>query len=168
MPSPCGPNAVCVVSGENPSCSCLPDFMGSPPRCRPECVSNSECASHVACVDRKCRDPCPGLCGVNAECRVVSHTPTCVCVAGFSGDPFVQCLALQCKTYFLMFHPVNELGILKALHLYGWEWEEGNCLLSYSADKYIIHSVYTFDTFLPFLFLLIPLLFKPVIFLVIH
>jgi hypothetical protein len=121
VPSPCGPNAVCVVSGESPSCSCLPDFMGSPPRCRPECVSNSECANHMACVDRKCTDPCPGLCGVNAECRVVSHTPTCMCVTGFSGDPFIQCSTLQCKAYFLMLYPVNKLGVLKALHLDGWE-----------------------------------------------
>jgi hypothetical protein len=156
------------VSGESPSCSCLPDFMGSPPRCRPECVSNSECASHVACVDHKCRDPCPGLCGVNAECRVVSHTPTCVCVAGFFGDPFVQCLALQCKAYFLMFDPVNELGILKALHLCGREGEDGICLLSHSSARYIIHSVYIFDNFLPFLFLLISFIFEPIIFHVIH
>jgi hypothetical protein len=100
VPSPCGPNAVCVVSGESPSCACLPDFMGSPPRCRPECVSNSECSSHMACVDRMCRDPCPNLCAGNAECRVVSHTPTCLCAAGFSGDPFVHCFQQQRKAYF--------------------------------------------------------------------
>jgi hypothetical protein len=95
------------VSGESPSCSCLPDFLGSPPLCRPECVSNSECATNVACVGRMCRDPCPGLCGVNAECRVVSHTPTCVCATGFSGDPFVQCLLQQCKAYFVMFCAID-------------------------------------------------------------
>jgi len=91
QPSPCGPNAECRVIRESPSCSCLPEFLGTPPNCRPECVSNSECASNLACINRKCKDPCPGTCGLNAECRVVSHTPNCVCLPGFFGDPFLQC-----------------------------------------------------------------------------
>lgn len=74
-----------------PSCSCLHEFVGSPPNCRPECISNSECSSHLACINKKCHDPCPGICGVNAECRVVSHTPNCICLAGYIGDPFIQC-----------------------------------------------------------------------------
>jgi len=97
QPSPCGPNAVCQVRGDSPSCTCLPDYTGSPPNCRPECVSNNECPSHMACVRLKCRDPCPGSCGSNAECRVVSHTPNCLCPAGFTGDPFTQCLVQQSK-----------------------------------------------------------------------
>lgn len=92
QPSPCGPNSQCQVAGESPSCSCLPDFTGSPPNCRPECVSNSECPSHLACIRQKCKDPCPGTCGLNAECRVVSHTPNCICLNGFTGDPFTQCV----------------------------------------------------------------------------
>lgn len=96
QPSPCGPNAQCQVINESPSCSCLQEFIGSPPNCRPECVSNSECSSHLACINQKCRDPCPGSCGVNAECRVVSHTPMCVCTTGYFGDPFTQCIQ-QCK-----------------------------------------------------------------------
>jgi len=99
QPSPCGLYAVCQVSGESPSCSCLPDYTGSPPSCRPECVSNSECASHLACMMLKCRDPCPGSCGANAECHVVSHTPNCICPSGFTGDPFTQCVTLQCELF---------------------------------------------------------------------
>lgn len=95
QPSPCGPNSQCQVAGESPSCSCLPKFIGSPTNCRPECVSNSECSSHLACINQKCRDPCPGTCGANAECRVVSHTPNCICVIGFVGDPFTQCMPQQ-------------------------------------------------------------------------
>lgn len=91
-PSPCGPNSQCRVAGESPSCSCLPEFIGSPPNCRPECVSNSECPSQLACINQKCKDPCPGTCGTNAECHVVSHTPNCVCLPGFIGDPFYQCI----------------------------------------------------------------------------
>lgn len=91
QPSPCGPNSQCKVSGESPSCSCLPEFVGAPPNCRPECVSNSECPFNLACINQKCKDPCPGICGTNAECRVVSHTPNCVCIPGYEGNPFVQC-----------------------------------------------------------------------------
>lgn len=91
QPSPCGPNAVCQVLSGAPSCSCLPQFIGIPPKCRPECVSNSECPSQQACINQKCRDPCPGSCGKNAECRTVSHTPMCVCAGDFTGDPFIQC-----------------------------------------------------------------------------
>jgi len=101
QPSPCGPNAACRVSDDGPSCSCLPDFIGSPPSCRPQCVSNSECASHLACINLKCHDPCPGSCGTNAQCHVVSHTPNCVCPNGFTGDPFIQCLVQQCKNVIL-------------------------------------------------------------------
>lgn len=94
-PSPCGPNAQCKVSGESPSCSCLPEFIGSPPYCKPECVSNSECPANLACINKKCKDPCVGICGQNAECRVVSHTPNCVCLSGYVGNPFVQCSISQ-------------------------------------------------------------------------
>ena len=90
-PSPCGPNAECRVVNDAPSCSCSPEFIGAPPNCRPECVSNSECPSQFACINQKCRDPCPGSCGANAECRVVSHTPMCVCPSEYTGDPFTQC-----------------------------------------------------------------------------
>lgn len=94
-PSPCGPFAECRNINDNPSCSCLPGYVGSPPNCKPECVSNSECSNHLACINQKCRDPCPGSCGSNAQCRVVSHTPNCFCLEGYVGDPFVQCTAQQ-------------------------------------------------------------------------
>lgn len=95
LPSPCGPNSQCKQVGESPSCSCLPEFIGPPPNCRPECVSNSECANHMACINQKCRDPCPGTCGVNAECKVISHTPNCICAVGYEGNPFIQCNPIQ-------------------------------------------------------------------------
>lgn len=94
-PSPCGPNSECRRVGESPSCSCLRGFIGSPPTCRPECVSNNECVNNLACIRQKCSNPCSGLCGPNAECRVVSHTPMCVCLPGYVGDPFSQCSVQQ-------------------------------------------------------------------------
>lgn len=97
QPSPCGPNAQCQISENSPSCICLPDFIGSPPNCRPECISNSECPSYQACVNQKCKDPCIGSCGENAQCRTVSHTPMCYCETGYTGDPFTQCFIKPSK-----------------------------------------------------------------------
>jgi hypothetical protein len=91
VPSPCGPNSLCQATGEVPSCSCLVGYVGSPPNCRPECVISSECASNLACLREKCRDPCPGSCGAGAQCNVINHTPVCTCPAGFTGDPFTNC-----------------------------------------------------------------------------
>lgn len=91
VPSPCGPNAECRVVGDQASCSCLADMIGNPPNCRPECVTNFDCSNDKACINQHCRDPCPGACGLNAECRVVSHVPNCQCINGYEGDPFTGC-----------------------------------------------------------------------------
>lgn len=91
QPSPCGPFSQCRDIGGSPSCSCLSNYVGTPPNCKPECVSNSECPNHLACINQKCKDPCPGSCGSNAECRVVSHAPNCFCIPGYTGDPFSAC-----------------------------------------------------------------------------
>lgn len=91
VPSPCGPNSQCRDMGGAPSCSCLPEFLGQPPNCRPECTINSECSSNLACIRQKCVDPCPGSCGSEAICTVVTHTPICSCPEGYIGDPFTSC-----------------------------------------------------------------------------
>lgn len=90
-PSPCGQNAICRVINDSPSCSCLPEFVGQPPQCRPECVISDECSNALACINNKCKDPCTNVCGINAECRVVSHTPNCICIQGHVGNPFTRC-----------------------------------------------------------------------------
>ncbi|RZC36325.1 hypothetical protein BDFB_000154 [Asbolus verrucosus] len=91
VPNPCGPNSQCRDVGNVPSCSCLANFVGSPPNCRPECTINPECPSNLACIREKCRDPCPGSCGSGAQCTVINHTPICTCPEGFTGDPFNYC-----------------------------------------------------------------------------
>lgn len=91
VPTPCGPYSQCRDIGGQPSCSCLPEYTGQPPNCRPECVINPECPSNKACMKEKCRDPCPGSCGAGAQCSVINHTPTCSCPAGYTGDPFTNC-----------------------------------------------------------------------------
>ena len=90
-PSPCGPNSQCRDFNGSPSCSCLPTYIGAPPNCRPECLVNSECPSNKACITEKCRDPCPGSCGIMAQCSVINHTPICTCPDQYTGDPFTNC-----------------------------------------------------------------------------
>lgn len=97
MPSPCGPNSHCQNRNGIPSCSCLPYFEGSPPNCRPECTINEDCAGDLSCTNQKCRDPCPGSCGVNAQCRVMKHIAICSCLEGYTGNAFVQCLPIPPK-----------------------------------------------------------------------
>lgn len=92
VPSPCGPFAICRAIGDTPSCSCLQNYIGSPPNCHPECTINADCPSNKACIREKCSDPCPGSCGLGAQCNVVYHTPMCVCPEGFTGDPFSRCV----------------------------------------------------------------------------
>lgn len=92
IPSPCGPHAICQEIGKIPSCTCMPNFVGSPPNCRPECVVNSECLSSQACMQQKCQDPCEGSCGIGALCSVSRHVPICTCPEGYTGDAFSVCL----------------------------------------------------------------------------
>lgn len=92
LPSPCGPNAICQTIGENPACTCMNGYMGVPPNCRPECTINADCTLNMACMREKCRDPCPGSCGIRARCSVVNHTPICVCPDGFTGDALTNCV----------------------------------------------------------------------------
>ena len=76
-PTPCGPNSQCREVGNSLVYSCIAGYLGAPPECPPECVSNSECPPTQACMSLGGRDPCPGTCGQNAECRVINHNPMC-------------------------------------------------------------------------------------------
>lgn len=98
-PSPCGPNSQCREINGQAVCSCLPNYIGSPPSCRPECTVSSECSLDKACVNQKCVDPCPGVCGLNAKCVVKNHSPICSCDLTYTGDPFTRCYILPRKNY---------------------------------------------------------------------
>lgn len=91
IPSPCGPYSTCKEINGHGVCSCQEGYTGMPPTCRPECVISTDCPQHQACIRQKCKDPCPGTCGVNARCQTINHNPICTCKAGFTGDPFVSC-----------------------------------------------------------------------------
>lgn len=91
-PSPCGLNAICRENNGVGSCTCPPDYLGDPyEECRPECTQNSDCLTRMACVALKCKDPCPGTCGVNAQCQSINHLPMCTCMPGYTGNPFTYC-----------------------------------------------------------------------------
>jgi hypothetical protein len=102
VPSPCGPNSRCQEANGQSVCSCAASFIGSPPNCRPECLTSSECSQNKACINKKCKDPCPGSCGISAQCQVINHSPICTCPSIFTGDPFVRC-SLICKNNFNKF-----------------------------------------------------------------
>jgi hypothetical protein len=95
VPSPCGPNSVCRIVNSVAACSCLSNYIGKSPNCRPECSINAECSSNLACVNIKCVDPCIGSCGVNSLCTVNNHQPVCQCSSGYTGDPFSVCSPIQ-------------------------------------------------------------------------
>lgn len=90
-PSPCGPNSICKEISGAPACSCVAEYVGVPPNCRPECVINQDCSTSLACMNRKCKDPCVGTCGENARCSVINHNPICTCIENYRGDPFYRC-----------------------------------------------------------------------------
>lgn len=91
IPTPCGPNSRCTDVNNQPICACLSGYYGSPPSCRPECISQSDCSLSKTCINQKCIDPCPGTCGYNAECRVINHNAVCQCPNYYTGDPFTRC-----------------------------------------------------------------------------
>lgn len=100
VPTPCGPNSQCRTQNNAAVCTCLPSYIGRTPNCRPECTVNSDCPSNVACINQKCKNPCAGSCGLNADCMVSSHIPLCTCRHGFIGDPFTGCYEKpQCKIH---------------------------------------------------------------------
>ncbi len=112
-PSPCGVNAECRQQNLAAACICLPGLQGNPYiECKPECTLNTECQDHLACVQQKCVDPCPGVCGQNARCKVQFHNPTCICDFGFYGDPFSSCVRTTSMNYF-----TNNFNLIKELNI---------------------------------------------------
>lgn len=103
-PSPCGANAVCNERNGAGACSCLPEYLGDPyGGCRPECVTNTDCPRDRACLNNKCKDPCPGTCGLFAQCFVTNHAPLCECLPGYTGNALSSC------------HPIPEIRKLLKL-----------------------------------------------------
>lgn len=122
-PSPCGSNAICRERNGAGSCSCQPQYFGDPyTGCRPECILSSDCAKDRACINNKCNDPCPGTCGLNAQCRVINHVPSCSCLPGYTGDSLRSCSLIPAarKNIFssVLFHTfLNTVNSWYSVHL---------------------------------------------------
>lgn len=84
----CGKFATCSKGNE---CQCLPNFVGQPPLCQPQCLRNTDCSKDESCISNKCRDPCQGACGFEALCKVIDHVPNCFCRDDYIGNPYEQC-----------------------------------------------------------------------------
>lgn len=126
VPSPCGPNSQCRVIGNTPACSCLPNYIGRAPNCRPECVISAECPSDLACQNERCVDPCPGSCGANADCTVIVHKSVCSCAIGYTGDPFAGCILIPSKIQSVLDNCCNTKRLMQ---LYFGEAPCGVCVV---------------------------------------
>lgn len=99
-PSPCGANALCNEKNGAGSCTCMKHYFGDPYiSCRPECIQNSDCDRSKSCVNTKCVDPCIGSCGLNAECKVLFHTPHCHCSIGYTGNANQICHKIETSKF---------------------------------------------------------------------
>lgn len=93
MSYPCGPNAECIADGDEYTCKCLPEMINRPPNCRAECSIDLHCPDETLCINHHCKDPCAiGICGTDAECRVINHKPSCQCPENYDGDPYIECI----------------------------------------------------------------------------
>lgn len=131
VPSPCGANAECKARNGVGSCTCLLEYYGDPyTGCRPECVQNSECDRSKACINNKCKDPCPGVCGVNASkffrsiillSLLLPHEKKKFAFAFFASKPskFFLLKSIFYSSYF----PVDSLFSTKSCtNLFLWYW----------------------------------------------
>ena len=107
VPNPCGANADCLAHNDDVAvCQCRPGTQGDPNLgCKYECIVNSECPTEQACVNRRCTDPCPGTCGIEALCSVVAHNPICRCPPGYTGDPVYRCTISKHGTLRVCYSP---------------------------------------------------------------
>lgn len=99
----CGFNAHCKFS----RCECDDGYFGSPPYCKPECITNSDCSQHLSCINEKCADPCIDNCGRNAECSVIRHTSYCTCPISYTGNPYINCFEIRSNAVFLNYKPIH-------------------------------------------------------------
>ncbi|KAA3681698.1 uncharacterized protein DEA37_0005498 [Paragonimus westermani] len=95
-PVRCHQHARCIDKQQG-LCQCLPGFRGDG-QVRCEDDPCARCLQNEVCVNDVCRPTgvnlCEGIrCGKQAFCR----DGACVCNAGYTGDPMVECIEEQVK-----------------------------------------------------------------------
>jgi len=154
VPSPCGPFATCSGYAGVSTCTCLENYIGSPPNCRPECTVDSECNNNRACLRQKCRDPCLGSCGIGAQCLVINHMAVCLCPKGYTGDAFANCFLEPSRKpysyYFVIYHPYDRYSLISTmLKINEKKFENnfnnsanaiGQFFLSEISDRFLAHA----------------------------
>lgn len=78
---------------------------------------NAECPGNLACQNERCRDPCPGSCGIHAICVVTNHAPHCTCENGYTGDPFVGCSLVPSEEIFIEISDSDAVSFLNRFKL---------------------------------------------------
>lgn len=91
--SGCGEGADCEIRNHRAVCTCPKNYFGNPQiSCKPECYGDVDCPpGRPACFYGICKNPCDGVCGAGADCRLRGLTPICSCPKDMTGDPFVSC-----------------------------------------------------------------------------
>lgn len=111
----CAKNAICTGRQHQPVCECLPGLTGNPyHECiqrdlpKPECITDSDCSSRLACINERCQDPCArsDVCAPEQTCLVLDTYPlrtvTCNCPVDMITDSRGRCVPImvdqpQCK-----------------------------------------------------------------------
>ena len=102
--NPCSVRAECRVRGHQASCRCPPGYVGNPqidcrPEEEPECRTDGDCPSQLACLNNKCQNPCLVIepCQIPSECKVLPTLPVrtmvCVCPSGYISSGSGTCQA---------------------------------------------------------------------------
>lgn len=94
----CSRNAECIARNHQPECQCKQGFYSDGKVCRKiDCNSDSDCSSDKLCDNHVCKMVCllGDPCGQHALCSAENHKQVCYCQPGYSGDPRVECKALD-------------------------------------------------------------------------
>lgn len=91
----CGTNALCKVANHRKVCFCPDGFQEDTSKncVRYECQINEDCESNKKCINGSCKNPCldAGVCGLNAQCKVVEREAQCSCPPNYIGNALVEC-----------------------------------------------------------------------------
>jgi hypothetical protein len=106
----CAETATCIGQQHQAKCHCPPGTTGSPyiechgekhTKPEPECRSDSDCSSQLACINQLCKNPCANgdVCTRDQECRVLDTLPLrtvlCQCPPDTIADNLGNCKPIR-------------------------------------------------------------------------